>query len=139
MKVLLLMSIAFLAGVLGYSQTTDEEQIKETITQFASAADKQDVQELEEVLDGNYRVVMNQLMGSDGVIIVDKEMYLNKIRTKEWGGDKRKVDIGQITLNGKSATAKVTFKGKMTFVSLMLLVQDANGTWKMIGDIPTIL
>ena len=69
-------------------------------------------------------------------IIPDKR---EKIKSKEWGGDKRQVTIENVVINGQTASAQVTFKGeKMTFVSLMNLVQTADNHWLLISDMPII-
>lgn len=122
-----------------YSQTKDMEAIKQTITAFSKAGDANDVDELEKYLDDNYRVVMNRLFGSTEVAVMPRSMYLEKIRSKEFGGDTRKLTIENVLVNGNTASAQVTFAGtKMTFVSLITLVQDDKGTWKLISDVPVI-
>ncbi|NJM94210.1 MAG: nuclear transport factor 2 family protein [Cytophagales bacterium] len=62
-----------------------------------------------------------------------------KIRSKEYGGDQRQVTIDQVVINGEVASAKVTFAGtKMTFVSIIGLVKDDQGRWKLISDMPVV-
>ena len=42
-------------------------------------------------------------------------------------------------MNGNTACAKVIFKGtKSTFISILNLVQDGNGAWKMVSDTPIV-
>lgn len=137
MKKSILILLMGLAGTIGFSQ--EEEAIEKVIIAFAKAADKNDAEKLSTYLDDNYRIVMNRLFGAEGVSIVNKEDYLAKIESKEWGGDKRKVTIEQITINGNTASAHVTLKGeKATFVSLFMLIKDAEGNWKLVSDTPTI-
>ena len=110
------------------------------LQKFAKSGDNQDAAALDKLLDHNFRVVMNQLFGSTGVVVMTKEMYLDKIRNKEFGGDKREVKIEDLKIVGKSAHAKVTLKGsKMTFISFIQLVQDNTGTWKLVSDIPSVI
>ncbi|WP_248724156.1 nuclear transport factor 2 family protein [Seonamhaeicola sp. ML3] len=121
------------------SQNSELENIKEVITAFAKAGDKNDSQELAMYLDDNYRIVMNRLFGSESVVIMDKSTYLKKIESKEFGGDKRQLNFENITINGSSASVKVTFKGeKMTFVAILCLIQNKEGKWKLVSDIPVI-
>ena len=127
-------------GVIGMTVFAQEEKaIEDVIRSFAKAADKNDTEKLATYLDDNYRIVMNRLFGAEGVSIVTKEDYLAKIESKEWGGDKRTVTIEKITVNGNSASAHVTLKGeKATFISLFMLIKDAEGNWKLVSDTPTI-
>ena len=121
------------------AQSSDQEAIKETIMTFSKAGDVNDPDKLATCLDENYRVVMNRLFGSTEVAIMTKDVYLEKIRTKEYGGDTRTVKIGPITLNGTTASTKVSFEGtKMTFVSILTLVRDGDNQWKIIGDLPVL-
>jgi len=125
---------------MAHGQETGVEGVKKTIMQFATAADYQDPIILEEVLDTNFRVVMNRLFGSEGVTIMPREVYLAKIKNKEFGGDKREVTISNVTINGNTANALVSFKGsKMTFVSTLLLVLTNEGKWKLVADLPNVI
>jgi hypothetical protein len=122
------------------SQNNDKKNIEMAIQGFSKAGDENNADLLQTYLDDNYRIIMNRLFGSSSVTILSKEMYSEKIRTKEYGGDKRIVKISQVIINGNSAFAKVNFKGsKMTFESLILLVKDGEGKWKLISDVPVVL
>lgn len=117
-----------------------KKAVTKVITQFAKSGDSQDADKLETLLDANYRVVMNQLFGSDEAFVLDKNAYLQKIRDKEFGGDTRALTIEDLAINGKSATARVTFAGsKLTMVSFLQLIQDKNGQWKLLQDVPTVI
>ncbi|WP_420321851.1 nuclear transport factor 2 family protein [Flagellimonas sp.] len=119
------------------SQKEDVNAIKKTITNFSKAGDTNNVKELETLLDANYRIVMNQLFGSTEVSVVPRSVYLQKIGSKEWGGDKRELTFDNIVVNGNTACAKVIMKGqKSTFQSLLLLVKDNKGSWKLVSDVP---
>jgi CRISPR/Cas system CSM-associated protein Csm3 (group 7 of RAMP superfamily) len=132
--------MSLMASFSAQASTSDFDAIEQTIRLFAKAGDENNADELAKYLDANYRIVMNQLFGSTEVTVMTREVYLEKIRTKEFGGDKREVTIEDITLNGKTANAKVMLKGtKMTFVSMMSLVKDSQGVWKLISDTPVIL
>ncbi len=132
--------IVLFANAPVQAQSTDEKEIKDTVLAFAKAGDQNDVQVLEQHLDSNYRVVMNRLFGSSEVAIVPRSVYLEKIKSKEWGGDQRQVSFKNIIVNENVATAKVVLKGKKaTFVSLMDLIKTEKGSWKLISDTPIIL
>lgn len=138
-KLILVALMGVLFSVNLYSQTNEMKAIKETITAFSKAGDTNDVNELEKYLDDNYRVVMNRLFGSTEVAVMPRAVYIEKIKSKEFGGDTRKLTIESILVNGNTASAKVTFAGsKMTFVSLITLVKDDKDAWKLVSDMPMI-
>jgi Putative lumazine-binding len=120
--------------------TKDEKSIAETITKFVNAADQQNDQKLEAVLDSNFRLSLNQMFGGKGLMFIDKQTYLNKIKAKEFGGDKRQVKLEQVVVVNNNASVKATFTGsKMTIVTLLQLVRTNTGEWKILSDLPTVL
>ncbi len=128
---------ALFIAVCCNAQSSDEKAIKQTIIAFSKAGDTNDADLLATYLDDNYRIVMNRLFGSTEVSVMPKDVYLEKIRTKEYGGENRKVEIESITLNGTVASGKVSFVGpKMTFVSILTLMKDGNNEWKIVSDVP---
>jgi ketosteroid isomerase-like protein len=125
-----------------HAQTSKEDMkaIKETITAFAKAGDSNDTNSLDQYLDDNFRIVMNQLFGNKDVMLVDKAGYMAKIGSKEWGGDSRELEFENITVNNTSASAKVIMKGsKSTFSSLITLIKNSDGKWKLVSDVPVFL
>jgi ketosteroid isomerase-like protein len=127
-------------STISFAQTQETKEIKQVITSFSSAGDRNDAVELEKHLDDNYRIVMNRLFGSKEVSIMPKSAYLEKIRSKEFGGDKREVVIENVLINGNTASAKITFTGaKMKVVSLIFLIKNEEGLWKIVCDLPTIV
>lgn len=139
-KIRLLAAACTIFTVIASSaQTNETMNIEKVITEFSQAGDENNAEKLATYLDDNYRVVMNRLFGSKEVSILPKSEYLEKIKSKEYGGDKRVLTIDNVLINGTTASAKVTFKGtKMTFVSLIILIQDSEGDWKLISDVPII-
>ncbi len=132
-----LMSILILLLGISASAQDDSKGIKKCITAFADAGDRNDAASLDKHLDANYRVVLNRLFGSNEITVMSRSLYLEKIKTKEFGGDKRSLTFKEIVTNGSTATAKVEFKGrKMTVTSLLTLVRDHQGSWKLISDVP---
>ncbi len=140
MKNVTLMSIiALLSMTSCKAQSNEEAAIRETITAYSKAGDINDAAKLATYLDEHYRIVMNQLFGSTEISVMPKNVYLEKIRTKEYGGDNRKIDIISMILNGNTASAQVIFTGsKMTFASILTLARDANGAWKILSDMPVV-
>ncbi len=139
MKKSILMVLMGIVTLTASAQQKEEKAIKGVIKEFAAAADENNADRLAKCLDDNYRVLMNRLFGSPDVSVVTKDDYLAKIESKEWGGDKREVTIQSITVNGTTASAHVTLKGtKATFVSLFILIKDADGNWKLSSDTPIV-
>lgn len=139
MKKLIFFSLIGMLSLNCTAQADDLQSIKEVITSFSKAGDNNDVKAMESLLDANYRIVMNQLFGSQEVSAVNREFYLSKIESKEWGGDSRTLTFGNVMIVGKNAVAEVTQKGnKSTMHSLIALVKDANGTWKLVSDTPSL-
>jgi len=90
-------------------------------------------------LDNNYRIVMNRLFGSTEVSVISRDVYLEKIRMKEFGGDNRKVEIESIVQNGATASAKVSFIGsEMTFISILTLLKSGDDQWKLLSELPVV-
>lgn len=143
-KQLLILAVGAMtfAGCQAQSENTknpEMKKIEQTVHTFSQAGDSQDAEKLDDILDDNYRIVMNRLFGSSEVSVMSKSVYLDKIKIKEFGGDKREVTINEIILNNNIATAKATFKGeKSTFISNLQLIQNAEGDWKIVSDIPFI-
>jgi hypothetical protein len=117
----------------------EEMNAKQTIVNFAHAADLQDDEALELLLDDNFRLVLNQMFGNKGIAVVTKQDYLAKMKAKEFGGDKREVTILNLTVSGNNAGAQAIFKGsKFTIVTFLQLIKTSKGEWKLINDLPAL-
>jgi hypothetical protein len=143
-KQLLTIITITLASAWCQAQTSNKQhmnmkKIEQTIHAFAKAGDAQDAEQLDKLLDPNYRVVMNRLFGSTEVSVLPRSVYMDKIKAKEFGGDNREVRIDEVIINHTIATAKATFIGeKMTFISNLQLIQNNQGDWKLVSDIPYV-
>ena len=136
---MILGAIALLFTTTIMAQKNEEQAIEKTIRAFAKAGDENNANELEKHLDANYRIAMNQLFGSTEVSIMPRAVYLEKIRTKEFGGDERTVSIKSISVNGNTASAHVIMEGsKMTLNTIFTFIKDKNGVWKVLSDMPVI-
>ncbi len=140
MKIVKLITVVavLITSMSSYAQKQETKMVKEVIEAFSKAGDENNVEQLAACLDDNYRVVMNRLFGSNEVSILTREVYLEKIKSKEFGGDTRNLTIENVLINGTNASAKVTFQGKkMTFTSIITLIKNKDDKWKLISDIPT--
>jgi ketosteroid isomerase-like protein len=116
---------------------SEKEVVKNVIIEFVDAADRQDADEVASILHDDFRVVMNQLFGSNEVSIMNKPVYVQLIRDKKMGGDKRTVDFVSVDVVNQNASVKVLLKGKtMIFESLLHLIKTADGKWQLINDLP---
>ncbi len=139
MKKIMLMSLLSIFSLGSIYGQKEEKAIKKVVNAFAEAGDKNDVKSLEKYLDPNYRVTMNRLFGSKEVSVVSRSVYISKIKSKEWGGDKRKLTYLSIVVNGNTAVVHVKMKGeKATFISLLNLVKNEENDWQLISDLPII-
>ncbi|WP_339709845.1 nuclear transport factor 2 family protein [uncultured Kriegella sp.] len=138
-KLTVVIAIVLFSVLKSYAQSPDKLGITKTIHAFAKAGDTNDVTELAKYLDDNYRIVSNRLFGSTEVSVMPKHIYLEKIKSKEYGGDNRTVTIEEIALNGNTASAKVVFKGtKLMFTSLIILIKNEEGIWKLVSETPMV-
>lgn len=123
---------------LNVSQAQSEkEMVKNIITQFVEAADRQDADKVASVLHEDFRVVMNQLFGSTEISFMNKAVYVQLIRDKKMGGGKRTIDFVSVDVVNQNASVKVLLKGKtMVFESLLHLIKTTDGKWQLINDLP---
>lgn len=137
---LLTLTAGLMLSSLGFAQPKSEDKaIHDAIVTFANAGDHQDFGAMDSILDKDFRVVMNQLFGNTGSVILDRSTYLTKLKAKELGGDKRMVTIENVVITRKNAMAQVTLKGsKFTIVTLLQLIQDHSGNWKIVSDLPSV-
>lgn len=141
MKKVLFASIFFMTMQLaGYAQnTSDLSKIAEVVRIFSTAGDQQNATNLDPVLHPQFRAVVHRLFGAPDVSLMDKALYLQLIRDKKIGGDKREVHLLHTEISNNIATVKAIFQGKMLrFTTYISLVKMENGTWQIIGDLPDI-
>lgn len=131
---------AFLAvGTHPASTNTDEQKIREVITNFAAYGDQQNADAMDAILDPGYRAVLNRLFGSKEINFLDKFTYLQMLRDKKLGGDQRQVAIHSVDITNNNAVVKAEFAGqKMTLITFMLLTKTEAGDWKIVVDMPAV-
>lgn len=115
----------------------EKEDVKNTITRFVEAADAQNAEELAEVLDEKFRLILNQLLGSSEVTAMDRQTYLQLIKDKKLGGDKRSIEFVSLEVMNQNASVRVKLKGSvLAFESFIQLIKTPEGKWKLINDLP---
>lgn len=116
---------------------TEKQRVMDAVTQFVKFADAQNADEVSKLLHEDFRLVLNRLFGSNDVRKMDKSTYLQLIREKKMGGDKRTVEFVKVDVVNQNAAVKVLLKGKeLAFESLLQLIQTADGNWQLLNDLP---
>lgn len=59
----------------------DNDRIRQAIIDFVKGGDNSDVELLDNVLHKEFRVTNNGFMGTSGITIIDKNDYINKIKS----------------------------------------------------------
>jgi hypothetical protein len=114
-----------------------KQQIRSSVAAFVSGGDAQDVAAIDAVLHESYRIVWHDGTAASP-LIVDKASYLDKIRSKEWGGDQRRVAIDEIVMTGEAnATVKATLSSDKADFHTQLALINSEGTWKIVQDLVT--
>jgi len=113
--------------------------ITEVVTEFLAAADVRDVARLEAVLNPEFRVSLNQFMGTPGVTIIDRAGYLSMITAGKLGGTPRTVEFNNVEIVGNLAFVRTVIESdKYLFDSMHVLTQDALGDWTLLADTPYV-
>jgi hypothetical protein len=122
-----------------FAQSQTEQAVKSAVEQFSSAADQSDASRLDKLLHPEFRIAMNRMFGSEELVLMPKALYLEKIRSQEFGGQPRTLVITDVQVMGTTASVSAVFKGSaMNFHSYLTLVQDATGRWQIVQDVPVV-
>jgi hypothetical protein len=134
----LLFSVLILTNTVN-AQISDKELITQVVNQFAQGADNRDTVLLDQILDTHFRAAVNRALGSTQLQVIDKTTYLNLIKEKKLGGDKRMVSVQNIIIHESTATAEVIFEGsKLNFTTFISMIKNEDQTWTIIQDLPII-
>ncbi len=109
------------------------QEIRETVASYVKGADLQDADALDALTHSEFRVVWNGPNPSDHTVF-SREVYLEKFRIGEWGGDPRTIEIINCDLFSNYASVHVKLDGSyQDFESIYILVQDKN-EWKVLQE-----
>ncbi|RYM34995.1 hypothetical protein ERX46_06375 [Brumimicrobium glaciale] len=115
------------------------ERITQCITDFVKGGDNSDIELLDAVLHEDFRVTNNGFMGTSGVMIIDKQDYLERIRNGEFGGIPREMEILAIDHDGIIAMVKLKIESfENDFISYNSLVLDTENNWKIINNLAVV-
>lgn len=117
----------------------DKERIEQAVIDFVKGGDRSDINLLDKVLHKDFRVTNNGFMGSSGVTIIDKNEYLNKIKSGIFGGLPRNMSIESIDQSGIIASVKLRMESNENhFISFNSLVLDTDNEWKIINNLAIV-
>ena len=118
---------------------SDNDRIKKAIIDFVKGGDNSDVGLLDNVLHKDFRVTNNGFMGTSGITIIDKNDYLNKIKSRVFGGLPRKMKIEEIDQSGIITSVKLRIESSENdFISYNSLVLDTDNEWKIINNLAVV-
>lgn len=141
MKIIsMFLAMSLIGSAVAMAQDKVEaKKIRQVVTDWAKAADAQDADAVAPFLDAHFRVIMNRLFGQSEVSVVDRDAYLQMVRDKKIGGQPRALKFRRITIAGSNAAVELEMTSPILhFHSLIQLVQDASGLWRLISDLPTV-
>ena len=132
--------VLMLAPKATSAQTNDDIIDIEVVVQaFAAAGDLQDAQALEQILHPYYRSVVHRVMGSPDTKVLDKATYVQLMRDKKIGGDKRTVKILHTEVEQNTAVVKAVLTGQtLKFTTFLSLVRLPEGGWQIVSDMPQV-
>ena len=131
MKSLILLATSFI--ILQSCKEPSPKDIQQTVEAYVKAADEQNAEALSDLTHSEFRVVWNGPEPSDHTFF-PREVYLEKFRIKEWGGDPREIEIHDCELFGNYAAVHVSLEGNyQDFESIFVLVRDKEN-WKLLQE-----
>lgn len=115
------------------------EKIQQAITEFVKGGDTSNTELLDKVLHRDFRVTNNGFMGTAGVTIINREKYLENIKSGIFGGLPRKMTIENIDESETIAMVKIRLESAENyFVSYNSLVLDTDNEWKVINNLAVV-
>lgn len=134
MKISLLL-LSLISVVSAFGQTEKEKQsIADAVKSYASLGDQQDHSGLQSLLHDQHRLVWHD--GTKAPFIAGKSDYIEKIKSKEWGGDPRKVTIKSVeSFDGVNASVKAVLDGQNSEMRSLFSLIKVDGDWKIIGEL----
>ncbi|MGB0521393.1 MAG: nuclear transport factor 2 family protein [Flammeovirgaceae bacterium] len=138
MKQLFLILVVTFMTMSGAQAQNMQKQIEKTVKQFVKGGDQNDISILEDVLHTNHRVAFNDLT-SGQLKILDRTTYLQLIKNKTFGGNKRSIIFESVDIyEGITATVKVKFKSEKAIFHNYLSLVKVGDDWKIVQDLTFI-
>lgn len=117
----------------------ETDKIEQAIIDFVKGGDNSNIGILDRVLHKDFRVTNNGFMGTEGITIIDKIEYLNKVKDGIFGGLPRKMRIEKLDQSGNIASVKLRIESSENdFISYNSLVLDTDNEWKIINNLAVV-
>jgi|SRR5690606_5688202 len=117
----------------------ENDRIEQVITDFVKGGDNSNAELLDKVLHKDFRVTNNGFMGTSGITIINKNEYLNNIRSGIFGGLPRKMKIEELDQSGIIASVKLRIESSENhFISYNSLVLDTDNEWRIINNLAVV-
>lgn len=129
-NVLLLLSSIFVLAMVMPAEDTDEANVRKSVEQFSTAADKQDVQKMRKVLHAE---AQQFFVGPEGLMRLETEAYLGMLEQKQIGGQPRKLKIQSVDVNGDMASVKATMSNKAYHFDNYFSLMKIDGKWQIVS------
>ena len=132
-KIIILLALVGSTTLASAQSKADIDAITKTVNSYVLAGDQNDITSLESLLHKEYRVLMHTA-SKDETAVVPRAVYIDKIKSKEWGGDTRQLSILNIDVyQGNTAEVKVALDGAMNMRNYLSLVKTSKG-WQLVQD-----
>ena len=134
MKTFLLIIMGTLVASMANGQPQADPEIAKAVKSYSELGDQQDVEGLKNILHDQHRLVWHD--GTKEPFVANKEMYIAKIASKEWGGDQRDVSIESVeSFDGVNATVKAVMDGKVAQMRSLFSLIKVDGQWRIVGEL----
>lgn len=140
LKVGAVMALCLGFAVFASAQNKSEKKkVEAKVEAFAEAASAANIEAMDAILHSDFRVILNQFMGSPDVTIMTKDAYLAGMKAGKIGGTPHEMKVGKVKILGHTAIAQATMTSEaMTMNIHFSFVQNPDGDWKLIGDLPFV-
>ncbi|WP_221418025.1 nuclear transport factor 2 family protein [Fulvivirga kasyanovii] len=116
-----------------------KENVENVVKQFVQGANQRLVEQVDSVLDDNFRAVVNRAFGNDRLMLISKPVYLDMLSEGKLGGDNRTIEFLWTDITGNNALVKARLTGKATvFTTYISLVRNKENQWLIVSDQPHI-
>jgi len=133
-RITLLLTLTIMTVFANAQTPEDYHRLQLAVESYVQAGDSHDLETLHQLLNSSYRVTMNNQQAGQ-VMTFSRADYLAKIKSKEWGGDNRTLEILSIDVyDGSTAVVKVALNGKLKMRNYLSFVNTAQG-WQIAQDL----
>lgn len=119
---------------------TMEKEVKDVVLALEKATAERNVEDIDQYLHKDYRVVANRFKGSKTATIITREVYLEMMKSQKIGGTSYQTEFKNVGMTDHTAVVDVLFKSDKTsdMHKYLVLIQDEDNHWKVVSDIPVV-